>query len=172
LTTTGTSGLQLPATTDAAAYLNALWRITGNGLKPRDLLDASRRPTLANEVRYRGMTAAATAIEAIRSFRQARPEIELVVLFVTQGYDTRLAPALDEVARAAAASHATICTIDPFPSNIVLSTDVPVTEWDAYRARSRDTLGALARARGGMTVFTPEELDALVARFGSAPAEN
>ena len=165
LVTTGTSSIGLAPTPGGAALRSAVSRITGNGLKERAHLDAAvGDANRAAEIRHRASVSDVTIAEAItriaRSF--ARPP---TILYVTDGYDARLVPAMPEVVRTTneargrmvVVSARDLVTRDP-------PADVRPDEWAAYVEATRASLRTLAEQTGGIAVFSQGELDAALTR--------
>jgi hypothetical protein len=165
--TTGTSSVNVAPTTDVAAMNLAVSRVTGNGLKPAELMQVTPRSGAMLEQQHRATASVAVAIRAIETIAAAAPRARLTVFHLSDGYDTRVVPAMPEVARAATLARAYLVAVlvpDLVPGRDVPA-DVPPDAWAAYVEATHQSLRTLAEQTGGIAVFSREELDAEFTRL-------
>src|SRR5204862_1618899 len=91
--TTGTSSVNVSPTTDVTAINAAVSRVTGNGLKPSERVPATPGSS-ALELQRRASVSFATATRAIETIAAAAPRASLTVLYVSDGYDASVVPAM------------------------------------------------------------------------------
>jgi hypothetical protein len=165
--TTGTSAVNVPPTTDLTAINTAVSRVTGNGLKPAERMPAAPGSSAALEQQRRGSVSFAVANRAIETIAAAAPRSPLTVLYLSEGYDARVAPAMSAVVVATLAARARLIAVcvprlvpgrEPPP-------DVRPDEWAAYVDALQASLRNLAEQTGGTAVFSRSELDAEFARL-------
>jgi hypothetical protein len=145
----GPSGVSVAPTTERAVVEAEAKNVTGNGLKPEDILAGGRR-----EVRYRTQVARSRLLELIAS---APFGSRAVIIYVSNGYSTGTPAPLPDSAPPR------IFAIDPRliegPSNLdrVTSPD--------YWAATRNSLREMAEASGGFAQEENESLDDALARI-------
>ena len=86
IVSTGPSSLSIQLTYDRKVLEEAIGRITGDGLRPTDIMQASQGPNGPMELRYRAHTAFKTAYELIKNLEQVRNRRKSVI-YVSSGYD-------------------------------------------------------------------------------------
>jgi hypothetical protein len=162
LATTSTETLVVPPTADEGALLTAIGRVTGEGLKPADIL-AARQQQPENEVRRRAALAASRAAGAVASFAAAQKGEAFDVVFVSPGYERPPGVPADAIGEAALRAGVPVHVVDVR----ALGGDggPRSSEWRTYANASRAALVGLAAQTRGETVLSRPELDALTARF-------
>jgi hypothetical protein len=162
--TTGTSSLRIQATSDLAGLAGTISRVTGNALKPAELIAPAAGMNGTPETQHRADVSFRVGIEALQQFAAARPGASLTVLYVTDGYDTRRVTGLQSLIDAAKGARATLLVIKPWTVVDGLAAGVPEAEWRAYVEATHTSLRTLAEETGGSVVFSAGDLDpALVA---------
>lgn len=86
IVTTGPSSLSVQLTYDRKVLDEAISRITGDGLKPADILSQSAGPNGPQELRYRAHVAFKTAYELMRNLEKVHNRRKAVI-YVSSGYD-------------------------------------------------------------------------------------
>jgi hypothetical protein len=163
LVTTGISSIRVAPAPGLAEIRTAISRLTGNALNVREQLDAFGNAERGAVVRRRASTidiAIADTISHLAEDNQGR----LAILFLTNGYDARMVPALSETVRATADARARLVAISvrdllvPDPPF-----DVRPEEWAAYTEAARESLRTLAEQTGGQAVFSQPDFDTAIA---------
>lgn len=86
IVSTGPSSLSIQMTYDKKTLEEAISRITGDGLKPADILQQSEGPNGPMELRYRAHVAFTTAYDLMRNLEKVHNRRKAVV-YVSSGYD-------------------------------------------------------------------------------------
>ncbi len=86
IVTTGPSSLSIQLTYDKKVLEEAISRITGDGLKPSDILNQSRGSNGPMELRYRAHVAFSTAYELMKNMEKVHNRRKAVI-YVSSGYD-------------------------------------------------------------------------------------
>ncbi len=86
IVTTGPSSLSIQLTYDKKVLEEAISRITGDGLKPSDILTQSRGSNGPMELRYRAHVAFSTAYELMKNMEKVHNRRKAVI-YVSSGYD-------------------------------------------------------------------------------------
>jgi hypothetical protein len=165
--TTGTSSLSLAPTKDLEVLRGTVARVTGNGLKPSERMPVEPGSGAALEVKHRAEVSYATATQAIEGLAAAAPGAMLTVLYISDGYDTRLAAGPRALIDAATRVRATVFAIKPVPQAVVPA-DIPPAEWAAYVAATQGALQMLATETGGIAALGPDDIDLLLQRVAAA----
>jgi len=84
--TTGPSSLSIQLTYDRKVLDEAISRITGDGLKPSDILNQAAGPNGPQELRYRAHVAFKTAYELMRNLEKVHNRRKAVI-YVSSGYN-------------------------------------------------------------------------------------
>ena len=163
--TSGTSSLRLPPTTDLAAVRASVSRVTGNALKPAERVPVSPGVNDGSELQHRADVAFRTGADGLERLAGAAPGPSLTVLYVSEGYDTRRITGLQALVDAAVRARATMFAIKPFGVIDAVSSGVADADWNAYVEATRASLRTLAGETGGITVFTPDELEPALERL-------
>jgi hypothetical protein len=164
LVSTGPSSVAVAPTRDLARILSGIRRITGDGLRAGDILDAQN----ASERVRRASVAIATVRQAIEN-AATRTTAGIAVIYVSSGYgEASLAMELAELASAANRASATIYTFEY--RSLVSELEPPQAPiedpgWTAYVREAQDSLRLLADATAGHMVSSRWEFDALVMQF-------
>lgn len=86
LVTTGPSSMSIQLTYDRKVLDEAISRITGDGMKPSDILNQSQGPNGPMELRYRAHVAFSTAYELMKNLEKVHNRRKAVI-YVSSGYD-------------------------------------------------------------------------------------
>jgi VWFA-related protein len=86
IVSTGPSSLSIQMTYDKKTLDEAISRITGDGLKPSDILSQSEGPNGPMELRYRAHVAFSTAYDLMRNLEKVHNRRKAVI-YVSSGYD-------------------------------------------------------------------------------------
>jgi VWFA-related protein len=86
IVTTGPSSLSIQLTYDRKVLDEAIERITGDGLRPSDILNQAGGPNGPQELRYRAHVAFKTAYELMRNLEKVHNRRKAVI-YVSSGYD-------------------------------------------------------------------------------------
>ena len=86
IVTTGPSSLSIQLTYDKKVLEEAISRITGDGLKPSDILSQQRGSNGPMELRYRAHVAFSTAYELMKNMEKVHNRRKAVI-YVSSGYD-------------------------------------------------------------------------------------
>jgi len=166
LVSTGTSGVSVAPTIDAAALDLAITRLVGNGLLPREILGPPFAANLEGELRARATAAFSTAADAINAAAASQPGRPLSVLYVSGGYDDGVVFEADRLVQSARRAKAGVNTIDLRSIvNPAAPQGVSQTDWDAHAAVMKGSLSALASQTQGVAAFTADDVDLLVSRI-------
>jgi len=153
---TGTSSLTLAPTADLAAVRAAVRRMTGNALTTNTRLGVAA----AAEHRRRAEVTYQTAADAISPIAAVPNRGALTVLYVSGGYDTRVAAPPSAVVEAATRVQARVIPIFTWPWwSPDPAAGVPFDKWQAYVAATQDSLRTLATETSGFAVLTPSDLE-------------
>jgi hypothetical protein len=164
LVTTGSSGIRLEPAPGGADLRAAVSRVTGSSLKVREELDAFGDADRTAIVRRRALVTDILIAQAVSQTAQRRGG-PLSILYLTDGYDARMVPAMSETVRAAAEARAQLVAVSvrDLVTGSTPASDVRPDEWTAYVEATRQSLRTLAEQTGGIAVFSREELDAVFA---------
>jgi VWFA-related protein len=86
MVSTGPSSIAIDLTYDRRRIDEAIKKISGNGLKPQDILEAPEGSEGPSEVRYRAHVAFSTAFDTIQQFERIQNRRKAVI-YVSNGYD-------------------------------------------------------------------------------------
>ena len=86
IVTTGPSSLSIQLTYDRKVLDEAIGRITGDGLKPSDIMQQEQGPNGPQELRYRAHVAFSTAYDLMKNLEKVRNRRKAVI-YVSSGYD-------------------------------------------------------------------------------------
>ena len=86
IVSTGPSSLAIDLTYDRRRLDEAIKRITGNGLKPSDILEAPETSQGPSEVRYRAHVAFSTLTDLVRELERVQNRRKAII-YVSNGYD-------------------------------------------------------------------------------------
>ncbi len=86
IVTTGPSSLSIQLTYDRKVLEEAISRLTGDGLKPSDILQQSQGPNGPSELRYRAHVAFSTAYDLMKNLEGVRNRRKAVI-YVSSGYN-------------------------------------------------------------------------------------
>jgi VWFA-related protein len=86
IVTTGTSSISQQLTYDRQVLESALNRVTGNGLKPEDIVKGMQNSQGPTEVRYRAHVAFSTAYDLMRNLERLQNRRKAVI-YLSSGYD-------------------------------------------------------------------------------------
>jgi hypothetical protein len=165
LVTTGLSSVRVNPG-PASAVLEAVGHVAGNEVAARESLNAFGDADRATIIRRRASGADAMIGLAISYFaRTTRGPLNIV--YLTDGYDARMVPALSEVVRNTAETRSRFVVVavrDVIPAPDPPG-DVKPDEWAAYLDARRTSIRALAEQTGGTAVFSRDELDAALTRL-------
>lgn len=165
MATTGFSSVSVAPTSDWTEFDTQVMRITGGGVGPDEFADPRQSAGAMAELPRRARVASAKALDAIRQAASStRPTI---LLYFGDGYIDGLDTEWTAVTRAAAEADVPIYTIHSVSLISIVPTTARPAEWDAYAATTRNTLRAIAETTGGMTVFNPTDLDAMLTHVGA-----
>ncbi len=167
----GPISLTIERTSDLARLDGAKRSVTGNGLKPADVV----RSISLEEVRYRAAVSLSAACEAIKRL-EAIPDRRKAVIYVSNGYmptDVATADGCDEVAEvigAARRAGVRIFAIDGrllagFPSpDPNMSRDA----WHAYWTGTQASLRALSDESGGFAFVDSNDVEGALRNIRTA----
>jgi VWFA-related protein len=86
MVSSGPSSISMQMTYDKTRFLDAIKKITGNELKPEDIINGSSGPGGPSEVRYRARVAFSTVEETLKNLEQVHNRRKALV-YVSDGYD-------------------------------------------------------------------------------------
>jgi hypothetical protein len=160
----GPSQISIDWTVDHPRLQEAIKRVTGNGLKPSDIIQGPPSDPL-REVLYRASIALTAASELVNSARGVRAR-RVNFLYVSNGYDL-LDPGfrsrLFSIARRARNAGVRIFTLDPRMLTNFNGGDLePDPEaWRRHLARTQETLRLLSEESGGFAALEQDPAAAL-----------
>ena len=194
LTSSGPSSIAIGPTADRSLLPGAIRKISGNALRPSDVLrDAGDQYTLG-ELRYRAIVALSEAQKALDQLARDRPsQRRKALVYITNGYfveteheksvgvirsDARsVRPVTVETYRKLRANLATtarrarirVFVIDagvfPPPTTAL---DEMIDGWESYRAITQRSLEPLIAGTGGMTLLNHQDLSDGYRRINAA----
>jgi hypothetical protein len=144
---------------------DVIGRITGNGLRPREFLDARQGPDGIRELRRRAAIAFSTAISAINYMARAQGDRRFVILYFSSGYDAGLSGDSAELIKTANRANVAIYVIDPRGFSNAAAHGVDQADWDTYIAATQSSLRVLADRTQGMVVFNADDVDTVLSRL-------
>src|SRR6188768_2405375 len=86
ITTTGTSSLSIQLTYDRQVLDSAVARITGNALKPKEIIEGTQGSNGPTELRHRAHVAFSTAYDLMRNLEKLQNRRKAVI-YISSGYD-------------------------------------------------------------------------------------
>jgi len=86
IVSTGPSSLSIQLTYDRKVLEDAIGRMTGDGLRPSDILQQSQGPNGPQELRYRAHVAFSTAYDLMRNLEKVHNRRKAII-YVSSGYD-------------------------------------------------------------------------------------
>jgi VWFA-related protein len=86
IVTTGTSSLSIQLTYDRQVLSAAVERITGNGLKPKEIIEGAQGANGPTELRHRAHVAFSTAYDLMKNLEKLQNRRK-VVIYISSGYD-------------------------------------------------------------------------------------
>jgi VWFA-related protein len=86
IVTTGTSSLSIQLTYDRQVLNAAVERITGNGLKPKEIIEGAQGANGPTELRHRAHVAFSTAYDLMKNLEKLQNRRK-VVIYISSGYD-------------------------------------------------------------------------------------
>jgi VWFA-related protein len=86
IVTTGTSSLSIQLTYDRQVLTAAIDRVSGGGLKPKEIIEGAQGPNGPTELRHRAHVAFSTAYDLMRNLEKLQNRRK-VVLYISSGYD-------------------------------------------------------------------------------------
>lgn len=167
--TTGPSSVATEPFGDLQKLSSAVKRITGNGLKPEDIVRGAFDAGFPRESLYRAQVSLSAAAEA--SARLKPDMTVLALLFISHGFPLNVAglAELRSLTDGATRDATPIFAIDPqnhprlqYPSTATVSAG-----WEDYRRAARESLTLLAESTGGFAVLDERDWDAPIERIKS-----
>jgi VWFA-related protein len=86
ITTTGTSSLSIQLTYDRQVLESALARVTGNALKPKEIIEGGQGSNGPTELRHRAHVAFSTAYDLMKNLERLQNRRKAVI-YISSGYD-------------------------------------------------------------------------------------
>jgi VWFA-related protein len=86
ITTTGTSSISVQLTYDRQVLDSAVARITGNALKPKEIIEGTQGSNGPTELRHRAHVAFSTAYDLMRNLEKLQNRRKAVI-YISSGYD-------------------------------------------------------------------------------------
>jgi len=86
ITTTGTSSLSIQLTYDRQVLDSAVSRVTGNALKPKEIIEGSQGSNGPTELRHRAHVAFSTAYDLMKNLEKLQNRRKAVI-YISSGYD-------------------------------------------------------------------------------------
>jgi len=86
IVTTGTSSISQQLTYDRQVLESAIKRVTGNGLKPKEIIQGGQGSNGPTELRHRAQVAFSTAYDLMRNLEKVQNRRK-AVLYISSGYD-------------------------------------------------------------------------------------
>jgi len=86
ITTTGTSSLSIQLTYDRQVLDSAVQRITGNALKPKEIIEGAQGSNGPTELRHRAHVAFSTAYDLMKNLEKLQNRRKAVI-YISSGYD-------------------------------------------------------------------------------------
>jgi VWFA-related protein len=118
ITTTGTSSLSIQLTYDRQVLDSAVSRVTGNALKPKEIIEGSQGSNGPTELRHRAHVAFSTAYDLMKNLERLQNRRKAVI-YISSGYDFNPFEKgrLEETARRWHVDNADDLQSDPFYRN-------------------------------------------------------
>ena len=118
ITTTGTSSLSIQLTYDRQVLESAVSRITGNALKPKEIIEGGQGSNGPTELRHRAHVAFSTAYDLMKNLERLQNRRKAVI-YISSGYDFNPFEKgrLEETARRWHVDNADDLQSDPFYRN-------------------------------------------------------
>jgi VWFA-related protein len=115
IVTTGTSSISQQLTYDRQVLDSAISRITGNSLKPSEIIQGGQGPNGPTELRHRAHVAFSTAYDLVRNLEKLQNRRK-AVLYISSGYDFNPFEQgrMDELARRMQLENSSDLQSDPF----------------------------------------------------------
>jgi VWFA-related protein len=86
IVSSGPASIEIPLTYDRRRLAEALKKVTGGGLAPKDILEAPDGAEGPPEIRYRAHTAMSTVYEMLRGLEQVHNRRKAII-YISNGYD-------------------------------------------------------------------------------------
>jgi VWFA-related protein len=86
IVTTGTSSLSIQLTYDRQVLDSAIERISGGGLKPKEIIEGAQGPNGPTELRHRAHVAFSTAYDLMKNLEKLQNRRKAVI-YISSGYD-------------------------------------------------------------------------------------
>jgi len=150
ITTTGTSSISVQLTYDRQVLDSAVSRITGNALKPKEIIEGQQGPNGPTELRHRAHVAFSTAYDLMKNLEKLQNRRKAVI-YISSGYDFNPFEKgrLEETARRMNIENADDLLTDPFYRNE--QSQQMLAEGDLVRELSELTKAA---NRANATLYT------------------
>jgi len=118
ITTTGTSSLSIQLTYDRQVLDSAVSRVTGNALKPKEIIEGTQGSNGPTELRHRAHVAFSTAYDLMKNLEKLQNRRKAVI-YISSGYDFNPFEKgrLEETARRWHVDNADDLQSDPFYRN-------------------------------------------------------
>ena len=166
LVSTGTSGVSVTPTIDAAALDLAITRLVGNGLKLSETFATAFAANVEREQRARAIGAFSTAADAIDTAAASHAGRPLSVLYVSGGYDNGVVFEADRLVQSARRAKVAVNTIElRGVVNAAAPQGISQADWDVHVAVMKGSLSALASQTQGVAAFRADDVDVLLSRI-------
>ena len=118
IVTTGTSSLSIQLTYDRQVLESAIEKVSGGGLKPKEIIEGAQGPNGPTELRHRAHVAFSTAYDLMKNLEKLQNRRK-VVIYMSSGYDFNPFERgrLEETARRWHVDNADDLQSDPFYRN-------------------------------------------------------
>ena len=118
IVTTGTSSLSIQLTYDRQVLESAIEKVSGGGLKPKEIIEGAQGPNGPTELRHRAHVAFSTAYDLMKNLEKLQNRRK-VVIYISSGYDFNPFERgrLEETARRWHVDNADDLQSDPFYRN-------------------------------------------------------
>ena len=118
IVTTGTSSLSIQLTYDRQVLESAIEKVSGGGLKPKEIIEGAQGPNGPAELRHRAHVAFSTAYDLMKNLEKLQNRRKVVV-YISSGYDFNPFERgrLEETARRWHVDNADDLQTDPFYRN-------------------------------------------------------
>jgi VWFA-related protein len=118
IVTTGTSSLSIQLTYDRQVLESAIEKVSGGGLKPKEIIEGAQGPNGPTELRHRAHVAFSTAYDLMKNLEKLQNRRKVVV-YISSGYDFNPFERgrLEETARRWHVDNADDLQTDPFYRN-------------------------------------------------------
>jgi len=167
---TGSSSIDLDLTSDLTHMDDAVNRITGQGLRPQDMI----QPSAFSEIVRRAHVTSRMMLEQLQRLDGTQNHPKAVVL-ISNGWDldrradADVANELNDVAQLSTRTNATFYTVDPrgLGAGGQRAGQVDPNEWAPHLRVEQDNMRTLAERTGGVAIVNADDYNRTIERINA-----